>query len=153
MSALQELDLTDLDPATIAALEECARREHLLLALQEQAAQEQLARECREMNAVNGLGQVTRNISAFAFHDWALKERSYDCWADKGFNRYIDRLAPETKVKCVAPNSGNGLPLQVGWTPPNAPRFSKSYGDGRAPLPRGPDSITARQEPRPAELS
>lgn len=129
MSALRNIDLAGLDPATLAALEEVARREHQLLELQEQAMQEAFAREHSEMNAVDGLGEVRRNISAFAYHDWAMKEGTYDCWSDKGFNQYIDRLAPETRVKCVAPKSGNGLALQVGWTPVREPRFRKSYGE------------------------
>jgi hypothetical protein len=83
------------------------------------------------MNAVEGLGEVRRNISAFAYHDWAMKEGTYDCWADKGFNKYIDRLAPETRVKCAAPRSGNGLPLmvpvaEVPWE--GNKRFTKNYG-------------------------
>ncbi len=129
MSAIQDIDLIGLDAATIAALEEVARREHLLASLQEQAMQEEFARQFPEMNAVDGLGEVRRNISAMAFHDWALKLGSYDCWQDKGFNKYIDRLAPETRVKCVAPKSGNGLALQVGWAPVREPRFRKVYGE------------------------
>lgn len=132
MSALRDIDLVGLDAPTIAALEELARREHMLLMLQEQALQEQLARECPEVNALEGMGQVTRNISSAAFHDWALKEGSYDCWNDRGFNRYIDRLAPETRVKCRAPKSGNGLALQVGWTPLESKlRFRKVYAAER----------------------
>lgn len=134
MSALRDVDLSGLDAGTVAALEEVARLEWTLEALRAQREQDQLAAEIHRMggfNAVDGLGAVRRNIDAFAFHDWARKEKTYDCWRDKSFNRYIDRIAPETKARCT------GTRLQVGWTPPtnfavsfhreNAPRFAKTY--------------------------
>jgi hypothetical protein len=126
------IEFEGVDEATILALEELARAEWLNESLKAQIEQEEFARHCRNVDfkAVDGIGQVTRQVHAFAFHDWAAKEGSYDVWKDKSFNRYFDRIAPETKVKCVAPKSGNGLALQVGWTPgpDTAPkRFSKKY--------------------------
>jgi hypothetical protein len=133
----------DSDPGLRVALEEIARKEHLLEALQAQAMAHELAREFRQEKAVNGMGSITRMMPAFAFHDIALKQGTYECFQDKSFNRYIDRIAPETKVKST------GTKVQVGYSgsqkaeggmqkaQPDAPRtalrFTKSYGviDGR----------------------
>lgn len=124
------LEFLAADPVLRTALEEIARKEHLLAALQAQTEAEELARTFREVNATEGLGEVTRLMPAFAWHDIAAQEGTYDCFADKSFNRFLDRKAPETRVKCVSPRSGNGLPLQVqvGWVP-ERPRFTKSYGE------------------------
>lgn len=122
------IEFEGVDQSTIVALEELARQEWLNAALQAQIEQEEFARHCREVNAVEGVGEVQRMVHPFAYHDWAHKLGSYECWQDKGFQKYFDRIAPETKVKCVAPKSGNGLALQVGWTPPEGKkRFSKKY--------------------------
>ena len=127
------IDFVGVDPATVQALEELARQEWEFEAMKAQRRQETLAAQVRETNAVNGLGSVRRNIDSFAFHDWALKEGTYECWKDDGFNRYIDRIAPETTVKST------GTRVQVGYTgaarpaEKKAPRFTKNYGviDGR----------------------
>ena len=135
------IDFVGVDPATVQALEELARQEWEFEAMQAQRRQERMAAQQRETNAVNGLGAVRRNIDSFAFHDWAIKEGTYACWKDDDFNRYIDRIAPETKVKST------GTRTQVGYTGPDnaqcpmpndreprtAPRYRKSYGaiDGR----------------------
>lgn len=126
----------DSDPGLRVALEEIARKEHLLEALQAQALAHQLANEFRQEKAVEGMGSITRMMPAFAFHDIALKQGTYECFQDKSFNRYLDRVAPETKVKST------GTRMQVGYSGSQkaepiatrtAPRFSKSYGiiDGR----------------------
>jgi len=140
--AAAPIDFVGVDPATVRALEELARQEWEFEAMKAQRRQELEAASRLEMNAVNGLGAVRRNIDAFAFHDWAAKEGTYACWKDDDFNRYIDRIAPETKVKST------GTKIQVGYSgrqkaeggmqkaEPDAPRalrFTKSYGviDGR----------------------
>lgn len=126
--AAPDITFEGVDAATIAAVEELARQEWQLAALQAQIEQEEFARHCKLVNGVEGVGEVTRMVHAFAYHDWAHKLGSYECWQDKGFQKYFDRIAPETKVKCVAPKSGNGLALQVGWTPPEGKRrFTKKY--------------------------
>ena len=130
MSGRNELQFIDVDPGTMVALEELARLEHEVAALAAQREQEEFAKHCREVNAIDGVGEVVRNVHSFAFHDWAAKLGSYDCWRDKGFNKYFDRIAPETRVRTVAPKSGNGLPLMVSveW-PGSGKRFSKNYGE------------------------
>ena len=138
------IDFIGVDPGTVAALEELARQEWELEALRAQREQEAYMRAHPEFNAIDGMGQVARAVDAFAFHDWALKLGSYDCWNDRGFNKYIDRIAPETRVKCRAPKSGNGLALQVGWTGESRKRFSKAYGETR-----GKDRITECPELTP----
>ena len=131
----------DSDPGLRAALEEIARKEYLLEALQAQALAQELARDFRQEKAVEGMGSITRMMPSFAFHDIARKQGTYECYQDKSFNRYLDRIAPETKVKST------GTRTQVGYTGPdnaqcpmpndreprNAPRYRKSYGaiDGR----------------------
>jgi hypothetical protein len=117
----------DNDPALAAAMDELARKQHLLEALQAQMVAEELNRHLRQVNASEGMGEVTRMMPAFAWHDIAAQQGTYDCFKDKSFNRYLDRKAPETKVRCYAPKSGNGLPLQLGWRP-SEPKFRKSYG-------------------------
>ncbi len=131
MSVLQNLEL-DIDPVMQVALEEIARREWILEQLQAQKEQEDFARACRETNALEGIGAVTRMIHPAPYHDWALKLGSYDCWKDKGFNKYIDRIAPETKPVSRGAKCGGGLALQVGFTGSGNKRFTKNYG---APLP------------------
>jgi len=139
--AAAPIDFVGVDPATVQALEELARQEWEFEAMKAQRRQELEAASRLEMNAVNGLGAVRRNIDSFAFHDWAAKEGTYACWKDDDFNRYIDRIAPETKVKSA------GTKIQVGYSGASdgqseivnrksemrQPRFSKSYGviDGR----------------------
>lgn len=123
MSAVRDFDFEGISELDQLALMELARKEHQQEALRAQIEQEEFARHCREANAVEGLGIVRRNIAGFAFHDWAIKENSYDCWKDKSFNKYIDRIAPETKVRCY------GTKIQVGWERPcEFPlRFKKTY--------------------------
>lgn len=128
------------DPGLRTALEEIARKEHLLEALQAQAIAHELAREFRQEKAVEGMGSIRRMMPAFAFHDIALKQGTYECFQDKSFNKYLDRVAPETKVRSA------GTRIQVGYSatpgpdpkpktqdPARSPRFTKSYGviDGR----------------------
>jgi len=116
------------DAGLRVALEEIARKEHLLAALQAQAEAHRLARMLQQVNGTDGMGEVTRLMPAFAFHDIAQQEGTYDCFKDKSFNRYLDRKAPETRVKCYAPKSGNGLPLlvSVNW-PGGTKRLTKTY--------------------------
>lgn len=125
------IDFIGVDEPTLLALEELARAEYLNAALQAQIEQEEFARHCRnvEFKAIDGIGEVTRQVHGFAYHDWAAREGGYEVWKDKGFNRYMDRVAPETRVKCVAPKSGNGLPLQIlsVWDSPNPKRYSKKF--------------------------
>ncbi len=126
MSLLSELEL-HISPATALALEELARKEWLEESVRAQREQEEFARACRETNALEGIGAVTRHIDAFAFHDWALKMGTHDCWKDKGFNKYIDRIAPETKPISRGAAPGNGMKLMVGWVPPEK-RFTRTFG-------------------------
>lgn len=125
MSFLSELEL-QLSPATALALEELARNEWLAEAARAQQEQEAFAKQMREVNAIEGMGAVTRHIDAFAYHDWALKMGTHDCWKDKGFNKYIDRIAPETKPISRGAAPGNGMKLMVGWVPPEK-RFTKTW--------------------------
>lgn len=122
-----ELDaFLESDPLMRIALEEIARKQHLKETLEAQILANQFAQHCREVSATEGMGEVRRVMPAFAWHDIALQQGTYDCFQDKSFNKYLDRVAPETRLKCVAPKSGNGLALQVGWMPPEK-RFHKRY--------------------------
>ncbi len=125
------INFEGVDEATLVALEELARAEFVQAALQAQIEQEEFARHCRnvEFKAIDGIGEVKRQVHAFAYHEIAAREGSYEVWQDKSFNRHYDRVAPETRVKCVAPKSGNGLPLQVqvGWERTLPKRFTKKY--------------------------
>lgn len=58
--------MVEEDPMLRAALEELARKEHTLLALQAQAEIEAINREVRTMNAMDGVGLVRRVMPAFA---------------------------------------------------------------------------------------
>jgi len=127
MSLLSELEL-HISPQTALALEQMVRQEWLAEAARAQQEQEAFAKACRETNALEGMGAVTRHIDAFAYHDWALKMGTHDCWKDKGFNKYIDRIAPETKPLSRGAAPGNGLKLTVGWVPPEK-RFTKTFAD------------------------
>jgi hypothetical protein len=122
----------DIDPLTQAALEELYRKRWLLESLKAQAEQDRLEREYREAKAVHGIGELKRRVHAFAYHDWAKKLGSYQCWSDSGFTKYFDRIAPETKVKCVGAKPGNGAALQVGWMPERNIKFSKTYPTAEA---------------------
>lgn len=107
---MRDVDLELNDPALEAALEEVYRKAWLLEALQAQVEQEEFAREVRNgYRAMEGLGAVKREVHGFAYHDWALKLGSYDCWRDSGFLKYFDRIAPETRTKST------GTKVQVGW--------------------------------------
>lgn len=119
--------MVEEDPMLRAALEELARKEHTLLALQAQAEIEAINREVRTMNAMDGVGLVRRVMPAFAWHDIARQMGGVECFADKSFNRYLDRKAPETRIAATGVKPGNGLALQVGWKPPE-PRYTKNYG-------------------------
>lgn len=99
----------ETDAGTLAALAELLRKRWLAEELAAQVEQEEFARHCRELKAMEGVGAVKRAVHAFAFHDWALKLGSYDCWRDGGFLRYFDRIAPETRVDC------GGTKVQVGY--------------------------------------
>ena len=127
MSLLRDLEL-HLSPATALSLEELARNQWQLAAAQAQKEQEAFARQCRETNAIDGMGAVTRHIDAFAYHDWALKMNSYECWKDKGFNKYIDRIAPETKPRSRGAAPGGTMKLQVGWEA-QPKRFTKTFAE------------------------
>lgn len=119
------------DPMLRTALEELARKEHQLLALQSQALIEDINREFRHgFNATEGMGEVRRMMPAFAFHDIAHQFGGTECFQDKSFNKWLDRKAPETRVKATGCKpGGGGLALQVGWAP-TVKKFSKTYGDG-----------------------
>lgn len=115
------------DPMLRAALEELARKEHQLLALQSQALIEDINREFKHgFNASDGMGEVRRMMPAFAFHDIAYQFGGVECFSDKSFNKWLDKKAPETRVKSTGCKPGNGMALQVGWTPPER-KFSKKY--------------------------
>lgn len=130
MSAIADAVLELNDPCLEAALEEVARKEWILESLRAQADQDRLAREMGELNSIDGLGRVARQIDPFAYHDWAKKLGSYDCWRDKGFNAYIDRIAPETKVRCHGTRIQSGYrgPTNCDAFPSRPPKFHKSYG-------------------------
>lgn len=130
MSAIRDIEFEGVGADTLAALRQLVEMKWQLAALEAQREQDALAAATPEMNSVDGLGPVVRNIHPFAFHDWAFKEGSYDCWKDRSFNKYMDRIAPETKPVCRGLKPGNGLALQVGWTPPTK-RFQKKYSESR----------------------
>lgn len=133
LSDLQSLEaMIEADPALYVALDELARKEHLLLALQSQAQIEDINREFKSFNAVDGMGEVRRMMPAFAFHDIAYQMGGVECFGDKDFNKYLDRKAPETRVRALGCKPGNGLALQVGWAPPEK-RFSKTFEEAGAP--------------------
>lgn len=145
---LPEYDLKDLqpleamiesDPMLYAALDELARKEHALLALQAQAQIEDINREFKSFNAVDGMGEVRRVMPAFAFHDIAYQMGGVECFADKDFNKYLDRKAPETRVRALGCKPGNGMALMVGWQPTER-KFSKTYGDATSPRPSPPEA-------------
>lgn len=123
------IDFQGVSPDTVAALEEIVRQEWELEAMKAQREQERLAACLPEHHAIDGVGYVRRHISSFAYHDWARKLGTYECWGDKGFNHYIDRIAPETRVK------SKGTKMQLGYQAPalvSAPalsnkRFTKTY--------------------------
>jgi hypothetical protein len=99
----------ETDPATLAALEELLRQRWMLEQLQAQAEQDAFARECKQLKAVDGIGAVKRAVHPAAFFDWGLKLGSFDCWQDRGFLKYFDRIAPETRVDSL------GTKTQVGY--------------------------------------
>lgn len=125
MAPLEEM--LAADPVLCAALEELVRKEHQLLALKSQAQMEAIQRDFQEFNASDGMGSVRRVMPAFAWHDIAHQMGGTECFEDKSFNRYLDRKAPETKVKAVGCAPGNGMKLQVGWEA-QPKRFTKSFG-------------------------
>ena len=108
--AIADVDLSALDGATLAALEELARKKWQLQMIRAQQEQDRLARELHntEVPEVNGFRMV-RRVHADAFHDWAHKEGGYEVWNDRGFLKYFDKLAPECQVKYQRK-------AQVGWT-------------------------------------
>ena len=114
------------DPVLCAALDELVRKEHQLLALQAQAQAEAIAREHSSFNATEGMGEVRRVMPAFAWHDIAHQMGGTACFEDKSFNRYLDRKAPETKVKALGCAPGNGMRLMVGWTP-GEKRYTRTW--------------------------
>lgn len=124
--AFADTDLSSLDPLTLVALEEYARKLHQLQMIQAQKEQDALAREMRECPEVNGF-VLQRRVHADAFHDWGLKLGSYDAWTDKGFLKYFDKIAPETRVKYKRK-------AQVGWTeslPEEVPIIVSGGGEKR----------------------
>jgi hypothetical protein len=122
-----------LRPDTRAALEELARQRLAAEARQAQALQDRMPNELREARAIDGVGEVQMRVHSTAYHEWAAKFGTYDCWRDKGFRReYRTKIAPETRVKC------KGAKISVGWTPAveqkveifgsgEEPRFRKKY--------------------------
>ncbi len=123
MNAMQ----LEIDPAMQAALGELYRRKWVLESLKAQREQDTLEREHREARAIPGMGEVKRRVHSFAYHDWAKKLGSYECWRDRGFTKYFDRIAPEARVKSLGAKPGNGAPLQVGWE--RNVRFTKTYAE------------------------
>jgi hypothetical protein len=129
MSALADLTL-ELDPGLRAALEEVARLEFALECIQAQKRQDAMARELREGRSQDGLGACVRRVDAFAHHEWT-QQLGPECWQDKGFTKYFDRIAPECRVR------SRGTRVQVGYTPGRRfevpvteraePRFRKTY--------------------------
>lgn len=128
-SYLNDVDLSALTPDLVAAVEELARREWLLESLKAQRRQNALAAAQGPAAPVDGLGQLRRQVDTFAFMDWGLKE-GFGVWQDPQFNRYYDRIAPETKVEHAAraPRAGFRAALTSGWDDALPPkRFTKTY--------------------------
>ena len=118
----------DVDPAMQAAVEELARRKWILESMKAQREQDRLDRQLMEARALPGMGEINRRVHSFAFHDWG-KKLGYECWGDRSFTNYFERIAPETKVKCTGAKAGNGAALQVGFVGERNVRFSKTYAD------------------------
>ena len=126
------------DPMLTECMRQIALKEHQLEALLAQRLANEVGRMVRAENirSVEGMGEPVRMMPAFAFHDIAAQQGTYDCFKDKSFNKYLDRMAPETKVKA------GGTKMQVGWREETqievpfarmtAPRFRKSYGEAAA---------------------
>lgn len=81
-------------------LNEFSRGWHLreVLAEKEQAA---VAAASPEQSWVDGLGQVTMQITPDAYHFWGHK-LGYGCWKDKAFRREFGRDNPSVRVRNVA---------------------------------------------------
>lgn len=120
----------DIDPGTEAALEKLARAEWIHEELIAQTTIDRMGREFREAKRLDGLGDLTRRVPTFAYHDWAKKLGSYACWRDKGFTKYFDRIAPECLVKAQSAKTMVGyraIPGQVVAMGSGATRFHKVY--------------------------
>ncbi len=138
------------DPVIAASLLEIARMEYQLEAIQAQKRQDAMDAELREGVFRDGMGGCERRVDAFAFHQWGHDE-GYGCWSDRGFLKYFDRIAPETRVRSRSAKIQVGYQASPGFQVEvrvNAPRFSKSYGGGStgdSPVPAGgsPDGPAA----------
>lgn len=148
MSGFDDIDLSGLDPLTLIALEELARKQWELQMIQAQKEQDRLAKELAntEVTAVDGFGPMVRRVHADAFHDWARKEKrngGYDIWKDNGFTRYFDKIAPECKVKYA------GKP-QVGWGPELEPVAIEIHGcaENKRWVKKYPQTVESKNELR-----
>lgn len=122
------------DPVIRASLLELARLEFQLEAIQAQKRQDNMDAELREGVFRDGMGGCDRRVDAFAFHNWGMDE-GYGCWSDKGFLKYFDRIAPETRVRSRSAKIQAGYSASPGFEVPlrvNQPRFSKTYGSDRS---------------------
>jgi hypothetical protein len=123
------IDFQGVSADTVAALEEIVRQEWELEAMKAQRVQLRLAACLPEHNAIDGVGYVRRHVSSFAYHDWARKLGTYECWGDRGFNHYIDKIAPETVVRSKGTKMqlGYQAPALVAPPAPGNKRFTKIY--------------------------
>jgi len=123
--------LLNSDPALHEALRQLYEKTLTLEMLQAQAEQNALDRSLREARSIDGVGEVVRRVHPSAYHLWAHDLGSYDCWQDKGFTKYFDRIAPECKVKSTGTRLQVGFQRDTGWFRAE-PRFRKSYPEEKA---------------------
>jgi hypothetical protein len=138
MSVLRDLRVDLKDPGLIEALRQLAILEWTWNSIKAQSEQERVARELPEARCLDGIGQMCRQVHEFAYHDWAAKEGSYGVWTDRSFNRYMDRVAPETRVKAVRSKAGIGFEGRIHRPFHGEKRFVKRYPPNPNPTPSDP---------------
>lgn len=131
------------DPVIRASLLELARKEFELEAILAQQRQNAMGPELREGVFRDGMGACERRVDAFAFHQWGI-DLGYECWGDRGFTKYFDRIAPETRVRSRSAKLQVGYEASPAFEVPvarvNEPRFAKTYkagSTGDPPVPAG----------------
>lgn len=150
MSVLRDIQFELNDPGLVEALRQLALLQWTWNALQAQAEQESAAHDLPEARCVDGIGQLRRNIHTFAYHDWVAKEGP-GIITDPTWNRYMDRVAPETKVKPVRSKPGAGYEsdpgsgIAQGWS--GEKRFVKVYRAALNPAPAPPSQPPTLNSP------
>ena len=109
-----------------------------------QKEQEQIARNFAEARAIDGVGALTMQVHADAYHQIAHDMGGYEIWQEKSFVKHFLNRAPECKVKC------GGTKIQQGYRGPvvgveRNVRWSRKYEDGGSKVEGG--SQTAGETP------